>query len=46
MNKQSYQTPVLKQHGSLEAITHGGSTGWALDANFPRGTNHSDLTFS
>jgi|APFEC2959095136_1045048.scaffolds.fasta_scaffold00059_38 hypothetical protein len=42
----AYAAPVLKVHGKLEDLTHGGSTGNALDFAFPIGTPVSDLTFS
>jgi hypothetical protein len=41
-----YEAPVLRVHGTLEAMTHGGSSGTTLDAAFPAGTPFSSLTFS
>lgn len=42
----AYQAPVLRAHGTLEAMTHGASTGHVTDAAFPSGTAIADMTFS
>jgi hypothetical protein len=44
--KQPYEAPVVRVLGSLSDMTLGGSTGRYLDADFPRGTDYGDLTFS
>lgn len=44
--REEYETPKLEAHGSIEAITHGMSSGNVLDTDFPAGTPVSDLTFS
>lgn len=41
-----YEAPKLQDHGTLEALTQGGSTGNIIDADFPRGTPQDQLTFS
>ncbi|WP_156023913.1 putative RiPP precursor [Thioclava indica] len=46
MQKKTYATPTLRQHGKLEDMTHGQSTGSELDHMFPDGTPFSHLTFS
>jgi hypothetical protein len=46
VEKEEYESPSLKAHGSIEAITQGGSAPGVLDANFPVGTPFADLTFS
>lgn len=43
---KTYTRPVLRVQGKLEAMTHGMSTGNALDRDFPVGTPRGDLTFS
>lgn len=45
-DKQAYETPDLEELGSVEDLTLGQSTGWALDADFSAGTPAGDLTFS
>ncbi|PTM81931.1 hypothetical protein EYE35_08905 [Cereibacter sphaeroides] len=42
----AYEAPVLRVHGTLEAMTHGATDGWSLDASFPVDTPRGDLTFS
>ncbi len=44
--KAKYIKPKLKAHGSVEDLTHGGTTGRKLDADYPSGTDYGDLTFS
>lgn len=44
--KKTYTRPALLVQGKLEAVTHGGARGNALDAAFPSGTPFSQLTFS
>ena len=44
--RRAYRAPALVVHGSLEAITHGASSGSRLDAAFGRNTPVSQLTFS
>ena len=44
--KKVYARPALLVQGKLEAVTHGGSKGNALDATFPVGTPFSQLTSS
>ena len=46
MKKKDYVKPQLTNHGTIEALTRGGSTGGSLDADFGRGTPRGDLTFS
>lgn len=46
MTKAIYEAPVLRSHGTVEAVTKGGSTGTSLDAAFPVGTPFSDVTLS
>lgn len=43
---EKYEAPKLREHGSIEQITHGGADGSSLDANFTAGTPRGDLTFS
>lgn len=43
---KTYTRPVLRVQGTLEAMTHGSSTGNVLDQAFPVGTPRGDLTFS
>ncbi len=45
-NKSKYVKPELKAHGSVEKLTHGGTTGRKLDADYSMGTDFGDLTFS
>lgn len=44
--KKAYETPALEVLGSIEEITHGGSSGTTLDADFSSGADRGDLTFS
>ena len=44
--KNAYVRPRLVVYGKLEEITQGSSSGNILDADFPRGTEFGDLTFS
>lgn len=44
--KNVYETPVLRVHGKVEAVTKGGKDGNSLDAAYPVGTPFTDLTFS
>lgn len=44
--KKEYITPTVENLGSLEELTLAQSSGSRLDADFPAGTNFSDLTFS
>ncbi|MFK7867932.1 MAG: lasso RiPP family leader peptide-containing protein [Roseobacter sp.] len=44
--KLPYEQPLVRAHGSVETLTKGGSTGFALDASFPSNTPRGDLTFS
>lgn len=46
VENDEYETPEMTVHGSIEAVTHGASTGNVLDATFPTGTPFGDLTFS
>lgn len=46
MTKAIYEAPVLRSHGTVEAVTKGGATGTSLDAAFPVGTPFSDVTLS
>lgn len=46
IERQEYETPSLTVHGSIETITQAAGTGTALDADFPRNTPFTDLTFS
>jgi hypothetical protein len=41
-----YETPKIEDHGSLEELTAGQSTGESTDASFPVHTPKKDLTFS
>lgn len=43
---KTYNRPVLRVQGKLEAMTHGMSDGSKLDATFPVGTPKNELTFS
>ena len=43
---KTYNRPVLRVQGKLEAMTHGMSSGSVLDRDFPTGTPASELTFS
>lgn len=44
--KMTYEAPELETLGAIEDLTHGQSTGSALDADFTAGTPVGDLTFS
>jgi hypothetical protein len=46
VEKLEYETPNLTVHGSIETITQAAGFGDTLDADFPRNTPNSDLTFS
>lgn len=46
MTKSVYEAPVLRSHGTVEAVTKGGSAGTSLDAAFPTGTPFGDVTLS
>lgn len=46
LERQKYETPKLRVHGSIEAITQGATQGRRLDAAFDVGTDIDDLTFS
>lgn len=46
MTKMTYQAPVMREHGKVEALTKGGADGSATDAFFPSDTPKGDLTFS
>jgi hypothetical protein len=41
-----YESPQLKELGTLASMTLGNSWGAHLDANFISGTSRGDLTFS
>ena len=43
---KTYNRPVLRVQGKLEAMTHGMSSGSVLDNTFETGTPVSELTFS
>ena len=43
---KTYNRPVLRVQGKLEAMTHGASNGSKLDNTFPVGTPKDELTFS
>lgn len=43
---KTYNRPVLRVQGKLEAMTRGMSDGSNLDATFPVGTPKNELTFS
>jgi phage tail protein X len=44
--KSAYTTPILRTHGTVEAITKANTGGDTLDASFKAGTSLSDLTTS
>ena len=44
--KAKYEAPVLRAHGTVEALTQGGASGANSDAVFPVGTPATDVTFS
>jgi hypothetical protein len=44
--KTAYAAPQIRQHGALEAVTQGQSTGGETDFAFPANTPFADLTFS
>lgn len=46
MTKMPYQTPVMREHGKVEALTKGSAAGDFTDALFPADTPKGDLTFS
>ncbi|MEO9652448.1 MAG: lasso RiPP family leader peptide-containing protein [Roseobacter sp.] len=46
MTKATYEAPVLRSHGTVEAVTKGGSTGASTDASFPVSTPFADITLS
>jgi hypothetical protein len=41
-----YETPRIDDHGSLEELTAGTSSGSVTDHAFPAGTPKEDITFS
>jgi hypothetical protein len=43
---KEYETPRIEDHGSLEELTAGQSTGAVTDHLFPAGTPKGDITFS
>jgi hypothetical protein len=45
-NTNEYETPRIEDHGSLEELTAGQSTGAVTDHTFPAGTPKGDITFS
>ncbi|MEM6576915.1 MAG: putative RiPP precursor [Pseudomonadota bacterium] len=46
MTKSKYETPVLRSHGKVEAITKQNTGGASLDAGFSAGVPLVDLTTS
>lgn len=44
--KKPYVKPELKSHGSVEELTMAFGDGGILDADYPRNTPRSDLTFT
>jgi hypothetical protein len=46
MTKKPYETPILRQHGKVEALTKGGADGAFTDAFFPANTPKGEITFS
>ena len=44
--KATYQAPIFREHGKVEALTKGGSSGASTDAAFTVGTHFADVTFS
>ena len=43
---EEYTAPTLEVVGGVAELTLGGTVGQFLDADFPRGSNFDDLTFS
>jgi len=43
--KNTYEKPALTRYGTVEELTHGSSTGAALDADFENDTPRGELTF-
>lgn len=41
-----YETPSVRDYGTLQDLTAGQTDGNFLDADFPSGTPKSELTFS
>jgi hypothetical protein len=46
MTKMTYEAPILRAHGKVEALTKGGVDGAFTDMMFPSDTPKGDLTFS
>ena len=46
MKKLTYQVPMLRAHGTVEAVTKANTGGSTLDVGFSTGTPLSDLTTS
>lgn len=46
MTKITYQAPIMREHGKVEALTKGGAVGDFTDAIFPTDTPKGDITFS
>lgn len=46
MNKKTYTTPKLTNHGDVEVLTRGSSDGDFTDKDFPVKTPKKDLTFT
>ena len=46
MKKLTYQVPMLRAHGTVEAVTNANTGGSRLDGSFDAGTPLSDLTTS
>jgi hypothetical protein len=46
MTKMTYEAPIMRAHGKVEALTKGGSDGNFTDAIFPVNTPKGALTFS
>lgn len=44
--KAQYTAPVLRSHGTVEAMTKGNKSGTKLDQGFPVNTPLKDITLS